>query len=152
MSEDKSESENELEESNLSVRFENLEEELGKGKALPPAFRFLEKYFPEKDDMAQKGRLNDRRLTTDMSTIQILTKLFPELTEGKEEMDVALDEWLDALEKRMVSIEGQSREEYRSILEALLSGLRQTGEESGNSRKSIMRKLFTTGSEEGGGG
>lgn len=140
---------NEPEDGNLSVRFENLEDELGKGESLPPAFQFLEKYFPDKDDMAQKGRLNDRRLTTDMSTVEVLTKLFPELTEGEEEMDDALEGWLEGLQKRMVSIEGKSREEYRGILEALLSGLRETAEDSGNHRESIMRKLFTTGGEEG---
>lgn len=137
----------EKDEDNLNVRYEDLENAMNSEGELPPAFKFLDKYFPEKHDMAQKGRLESKDMPVNISSLKVLGELYPELTEGDTSFDDTLDEWLDNLERRLVSVEGQSREEYKEILEALLSGLRDTGE-SNKGGDSIMRKLFTSGGSE----
>lgn len=135
-------------EDKLSVRYEDLENAMSKEGELPPAFKFLDKYFPEKEDMAQKGRLESRDMPVNISSLKILGRLYPELKEGETSYDETIDIWMDNLEKRLVSVEGKSREEFKEILEALLTGIRDTGkpEEGSNS---IMRELFTTGGSDG---
>lgn len=134
----------------LGLRFEDLESAIKsreEGEELPPAFRFLEKYFPEKGDIGAKGRLESKNMPVNISSLRVLGDLYPELKEAENPMDETVVDWLDNLEKRLTSVEGKSREEYKEILEALLSGLRDTGKPD-EKDSSIMRELFTVGGSE----
>lgn len=133
-------------EDKLGIRYEDLEEAVTENEGeLPPAFQFMDEYFPDKEDIGQKGRLN-KDMPANISSLRILEKLYPELMEGKMELGDTMDAWMNNLEKRLISVDGKSREEFKEILEAMLSGLRDTGQSKGE-EKSVMRKLFTTKEE-----
>lgn len=130
----------------MSLRYEDLEDAFKTDAELPPAFKFLDKYIPDKDDMGQKGRLVSDDMPSLISSLKVLSDFYPELTEGGSPMSESLEDWLDNFEKRLVSVDGKSRDEYKDILEALLSGIHESGEH-GDTNGSIMRKLFTTNSD-----
>lgn len=83
---------------------------------VPPQLQILEQYLPERDDYSGKTRLNARNQPSTLASISILTKLYPEIGE----LEGALDEWRDDLEKYLTSLEGASRDEFKQILQALL--------------------------------
>lgn len=149
MNEEKDEEKEELSADELlQLRFENLKDESGDGE-LPPALRFLEEYFPKKTDMGSKTRLRTKDMPVNLSSLKVLGEMYPEIQEN--DMDETIINWMDSLEKRLISVDGKSREEFKEILEALLSGLRET-KASDDVDSSIMRKLFTSGGDESGKG
>ncbi len=82
----------------------------------PPQLQILEQYLPDKEDYSGKTRLNARNQPSTLASIAILTELYPEI----DELDEALEDWRDDLEKYLTSLEGASRDEFKEILKALL--------------------------------
>lgn len=152
MSEEDSEAKDTVEES-LGIRFPELASKLEEGGDLPPAFQFLEKYFPDKDDYDQKTRISSKKIAQQIAKFKIIEKLYPEISNddtSPEDIDMgdSVQEYLDNVEKLNVSVEGKSRDEYEEILKALLQGLHEAGAREGKDTSSIMRSLFTTGEDE----
>lgn len=119
--------------------FDKLEDESQSGD-MPPPLRFLEQYMPEKEDWATKGRLDRNNMVINISSLRVLKRLYPEIG---DEMDEILQEWLDHVEKRLVSVEGQSRQEYKEILQSLLAGMHhKTTSSEDYMSEDFMDKLF----------
>lgn len=98
----------------------------------------LADYLPEDEDFAAKTILHEDH-PAQLNALEILTQLYPELSEFEDE----IDEWVDQYEKRLTSVEGASRSEFTRILEAM-SGSAAKDEEG----KTPMEKLMSTGDDE----
>ncbi len=113
---------------------------------MPPALTFLDKYLPEKEDWATKGRLDRKDMVVNISSLRVIIDVYPEIG---EELNEVLQTWLDHLERRLVSVDGASREEYKEILESLLAGIHHKAKDEDRMDKSFAQKLFTV-SDDGG--
>lgn len=124
----------------LGVRPEDMSNGPG---SLPPAFEFLEKYFPDKDSVGEKTNYRKSDMPTNITVMSLLCDVYPELTTGPVDIRELMDDWIDSFDRRLPSVENRSREEYKEILKSLLAGLRSIdngkGEEEG-----FMKRMFTT--------
>lgn len=92
----------------LGVEYEKLIEE--------DNLEFLREYFPDQDNILQKGRL-ESKLPTVLSTVEMLPELYKELS-GFEDF---IDEWINKIEQRKISVNGKSRGEFENILSSLVA-------------------------------
>lgn len=104
------------------------------GKSAHP-LRFLDEYFPDEVQMELKGRL-DRPMVVEFSTLEVLFDMYPEI----DDLRPTVSTWSDQIEKRLTSVDGQSRNEYKEILVSLLSGY--TSEEKLNDEGTFFKQLF----------
>lgn len=124
----------------LGIKQEKILDKMGQASSegeLPPALRFMEEYFPDSDAWSEKGRLDRKNMVINISSLRKIHELYPELSHEDE-----LHDWLTHVEKRLTSVQGKSREEYKEILESLLAGLQHRGDREGDMDKSFMQKLF----------
>lgn len=92
----------------LGVEYEKLIEE--------DNIEFVREYFPEKNNIKQKGRL-ESNLPVILSTVEMFPDMFPELR-GFEEM---IYNWIDSIEQRKISVSGKSRKEFENILSSFVA-------------------------------
>lgn len=104
------------------------------GKSAHP-LRFLDEYFPDENQMELKGRL-DRPMVVEFSTLEVLFDMYPEI----DDLRPMVKTWSDQIEKRLTSVDGQSRDEFKDILVSLLSGYKS--EEQLNEDGSFFKQLF----------
>lgn len=123
-------------------RFKNKDDD-----TLPPAFVFLEKYFPEKENTGEKSRYKDASMPVNLTIIKLLPEVYPELDEGDIKLSPFIDSWVRSFDKRVTSVEGKSREEFKEILKALLGGLRSMNRRDDDGAMSLMQRMFTTKGE-----
>lgn len=97
-------------------------------------FDFVKEYFPDKSDIRQKGRL-DKSLPYFLSTIEEYPNLFPPL-KSREDL---LDRWLDNIEKRLISVEGKSRDEFKEILKSIVRLQDAPEDEKGEGFKKYLK-------------
>lgn len=106
--------------------------------------RFLDDYFPEKHDIAQKGRLK-QALTVRFSAVDAIFYFFPEV----KHLEPIVKAWANQIETRLVSVDGASRDEFMEILIALLHGYRME-EDTDESSQSFFKQIFDASSNAGG--
>lgn len=103
--------------------------------------RFLDDYFPDHDNMKLKGRLK-APLTVRFSAIDAIFFFYPEISH----LEDIVKNWADAIEQRLVSVDGLSREEYKEILIALLHGYKME-EDTNSDKQSFFKQIFDAGGE-----
>lgn len=140
MSEDTSGSEKDIKEA-LAMEVEGFE----KGEETPPSLEFLDKYFPNKDSFGEKTRYRSGNTPMFVSKGLRYADECEDVIGGKlgEKVRDEVCKWVVDYEKRLPSIHGKSREEYRKILEAFLSGVRQA-KDNPDKVSGLAKKLFTT--------
>jgi len=130
----------------LGVRPEQFE---GNEDEMPPAFRFLEKYFPEENSMGEKTRYRSDEVAIKLTVLKMLPKIYPELTEIEGfDAQALIDGWIDNFDKRLTSVQGESRTEFKEILKSMLGGMRAMNQKGDNGIGGLMQKMFATGGEE----
>lgn len=97
----------------------------GRESDTPPELRILNDYIPDKDDLGSKTDLKNAQLAVDISVLRLYPSLFPEFKMFED----IWQQYLDNIEKRLTTISGKARRDYRKIFEALLAGLRREDED-----------------------
>lgn len=111
----------------------------------PPALRFLENYMPEKEDIRLKTRYQDESVPINISGLERLMTLYPELNDSRFDFESIIENWIEEIERGLVSVEGMSRNEYKEILQAMLSGMSDAGRQRDKESETVLRKLFDAG-------
>lgn len=88
---------------------------------LPAELRILSQYIPKETDLAQKTKVPNIKVANMISILRCYPDMFPELDD--ERTRKVFDKYFNQLEKRLTSVEGESRDEYTRIFESLLSGV-----------------------------
>jgi hypothetical protein len=96
----------------VMVEYEGKEEERA------GILKVIEDYFPEGDDITEKGNLT-RKLPYSLSVLEKLPMLFPELEENEQ----FLKSFIRGFEKRRISINRGSREEFTDIQQAIVGSI-----------------------------
>lgn len=111
---------------------------INKSHQSPHPLVFLDRFFPEKDEIEMMGRL-ERPLTVLLSTAESVFDFYPEV----EHLRPHATRWLSVVEKRLTSVDGKSRKEYETILSSLFSGYRADRQDARES--SFFRDIFDAG-------
>jgi len=104
--------------------------------------KFLDDYFPDSDEIELKGRL-EQRMIVPLSTVNAILEYYPEISD----MEGIINEWVKQIEKRMVSVDGLSRDEYKEIMIALL-GQYKLEEHTDEKDSSFLKNLFEVDNDE----
>lgn len=115
------------EETDLIFGYENKGDETSK-------LDLISDYLPEKDDYKAKTVLAETHPET-IAAIENLTEMYPEI----EHLEDMLINFVHNFEKRQISVNGRSREEFLDILTAMSGGSRSSFEE----RQKRMEQLLT---------
>lgn len=118
------------------------------GGDMPPAFEVLNSYLPSSDETGEKSRYVASTMPTNFTALMVLAKVYPELSTDEIDMEEVIGDWIESFEKRLASVEGESREEFEKILRSMFGGYRQQ-QNRNKDMSSMMQELFTTGQNSG---
>jgi len=119
------------EESDLVFGYENSGQDTSK-------LDIIQDYLPEQNDYPAKTVLSEQHPEI-IAAIENLTEMYPEI----EHMEDMLMDFVAKFEKRQISVNGRSREEFLDILAGLSGGKRSDLEE----RQSRMEQMLKPMSE-----
>lgn len=126
----------------LGVRPEEFENKEGE---MPPAFKFLESYFPDEESMGEKTRYRSDEVAIKITTLKMLPEIYPELKDIRNfDAQGIIDAWIDNFDKRLTSVQGESRTEFKEILKAMLGGMRAMQQKHDGGVSGLMESMFTT--------
>lgn len=99
---------------------------------------FVDDFFPDKENMKQKGNLK-RALTVLLSSAPQIFEFYPEIKQFKE----PVMDWCDDIEERQVSIDGLSREQMVEVLKSVMNMMDMKEENTGEN--SFFEEIFSAG-------